>query len=327
MKKEIKAYLAPLRRKIALNTIITVTTYALLTSVVLAFILVLLSRFVVIVDLYKYLSVLFFATLIISLGLILWRLPSWQKTVLTADNLALDQRLITAWSSEQEQSEYLELLSADLRQQMQSVKIEQLYKLKINYRLLALTLLILVAGYSVNLWQTEQSLVAEISRQEQLEIQTIAEDLREKLSADLDKISEAEAKAAAEKLAELLENNLAQSKDKLTALKDISISKSELSKLKEKYQLEESDSKQLIEIESRLTEAERQLGKKSLQQIIADSNQEVGLLKLAGKNEPLYFITFNNFSVITTYNTSPMYAMAVFNLAKSIESQLTEHHK
>ncbi|MBS9781698.1 MAG: lytic murein transglycosylase B [Gammaproteobacteria bacterium] len=61
--------------------------------------------------------------------------------------------------------------------------------------------------------------------------------------------------------------------------------------------------------------------------LIADSNQEVGLLKLAGKNEPLYFITFNNFSVITTYNTSPMYAMAVFNLAKSIESQLTEHHK
>ncbi len=61
--------------------------------------------------------------------------------------------------------------------------------------------------------------------------------------------------------------------------------------------------------------------------LIADSNQRVGLLKLAGKNEPLYFITFTNFSVITTYNTSPMYAMAVFNLSRSIESQLTEQHK
>ncbi len=60
--------------------------------------------------------------------------------------------------------------------------------------------------------------------------------------------------------------------------------------------------------------------------LIADSNQRVGLLKLAGKNNPLYFITFTNFSVITTYNTSPMYAMAVFNLAASIESRLTEQY-
>lgn len=53
-----------------------------------------------------------------------------------------------------------------------------------------------------------------------------------------------------------------------------------------------------------------------------DSHTPTGLLKLDGENQPLYFITFKNFAVITTYNTSPMYAMAVFELAKSIEARL-----
>lgn len=58
------------------------------------------------------------------------------------------------------------------------------------------------------------------------------------------------------------------------------------------------------------------------QHVLASGDHRVGLLTLDGKDEPLYFITFPNFAVITTYNTSPMYAMAVFELAKSIESRL-----
>lgn len=56
-------------------------------------------------------------------------------------------------------------------------------------------------------------------------------------------------------------------------------------------------------------------------QIVHDDN-EVGILKLDGENSPLYFITFNNFVVITTYNTSPMYALAVNNLAEAIEKNI-----
>lgn len=51
---------------------------------------------------------------------------------------------------------------------------------------------------------------------------------------------------------------------------------------------------------------------------------EVGLLALDGEQGKLFFITLKNFNVITTYNTSPMYALAVTELARSILTQLPE---
>lgn len=56
--------------------------------------------------------------------------------------------------------------------------------------------------------------------------------------------------------------------------------------------------------------------------VIVSPNEPVGLLPLDGEQSTLHFVTFKNFSVITTYNTSPMYAMAVFELAKAIELNL-----
>ncbi len=42
------------------------------------------------------------------------------------------------------------------------------------------------------------------------------------------------------------------------------------------------------------------------------------LLKLEGAQGPEYWITFNNFYVISRYNRSPLYSMAVFQLAQAI---------
>lgn len=47
-------------------------------------------------------------------------------------------------------------------------------------------------------------------------------------------------------------------------------------------------------------------------------NEMVGSLILQGEEGDLPFVTYNNFYVITRYNTSPMYAMAVSNLADAI---------
>ena len=46
--------------------------------------------------------------------------------------------------------------------------------------------------------------------------------------------------------------------------------------------------------------------------------EPTSLLTLDGLSGPEQWFTFNNFRVITTYNRSPMYAMAVHQLAQAI---------
>ena len=49
-----------------------------------------------------------------------------------------------------------------------------------------------------------------------------------------------------------------------------------------------------------------------------DPGEPTSLLTLDGLAGPEQWFTFNNFQVITTYNRSPMYAMAVYQLAQAI---------
>lgn len=48
----------------------------------------------------------------------------------------------------------------------------------------------------------------------------------------------------------------------------------------------------------------------------------VSLLELEQKNGPEYWLTLHNFYVITRYNRSPLYAMAVYQLSREIASQM-----
>lgn len=56
------------------------------------------------------------------------------------------------------------------------------------------------------------------------------------------------------------------------------------------------------------------------------NDETVGSLVLQGEQAELPFIIYNNFYVITRYNTSPMYAMAVSNLAARIQELINERH-
>ena len=50
-----------------------------------------------------------------------------------------------------------------------------------------------------------------------------------------------------------------------------------------------------------------------------DPGRKVAVLRLEQKNRLDYWLTFDNFYVITRYNRSPMYAMAVLQLSEEIQ--------
>ena len=50
------------------------------------------------------------------------------------------------------------------------------------------------------------------------------------------------------------------------------------------------------------------------------ADTQVGLLDLAGPHGPEYWVALHNFYVITTYNRSPLYAMAVYQLGQIIDA-------
>jgi len=64
------------------------------------------------------------------------------------------------------------------------------------------------------------------------------------------------------------------------------------------------------------------LGFKSTPELAPDLPAAV--LKLSERKRETYWLTFHNFYVITRYNRSPLYAMAVLQLSQEIEKRVTE---
>jgi len=55
-----------------------------------------------------------------------------------------------------------------------------------------------------------------------------------------------------------------------------------------------------------------------------DADKLVTVIRLEEENSAAYWLGFNNFYVITRYNRSPLYAMAVYELSEEIRRKMTE---
>ena len=55
-----------------------------------------------------------------------------------------------------------------------------------------------------------------------------------------------------------------------------------------------------------------------------EGSTKVGLLELEGPENPEFWVGYKNFFVITSYNHSPLYAMAVYQLSQEIEAGLAK---
>jgi membrane-bound lytic murein transglycosylase B len=75
------------------------------------------------------------------------------------------------------------------------------------------------------------------------------------------------------------------------------------------------------ELEPKLTVAELADAGYTSPVLAADDPRPVTLVRLEAEDGPEYWIAFRNFYVITRYNRSPLYAMAVFQLAQAIAEQ------
>lgn len=63
-----------------------------------------------------------------------------------------------------------------------------------------------------------------------------------------------------------------------------------------------------------------QLGKYHIEPVVTiPSNTTANVIKLQGKNAPLYWLGFHNMYVIMTYNTNIQYAMAAYQLSQEIK--------
>jgi membrane-bound lytic murein transglycosylase B len=54
----------------------------------------------------------------------------------------------------------------------------------------------------------------------------------------------------------------------------------------------------------------------------AQADAPAGVLELGGDDDDEYWVALKNFFVITTYNRSPMYAMAVFQLGQAVKAKM-----
>ncbi len=233
MKKTIKKYLLKLRLKMFMEEILRNFLLALTCCLGFSFIILLGSRLIKInayqdiINKYSIIIAIFF------LGLSFIKFPKFNKTIMVADQLALKERLITAYELADSQEKIHQIQRDDcLKIMEQNKKIHQKYRINFNKNLLYIVLILSVLTTTTLFIETKTSIQNDETQK------TVAKIKKEskKLNKELLKLApkNKEYQAEVKKIIKNLNKKMIKQTNKKNAIKSLSVAKNKLAKLNKK---------------------------------------------------------------------------------------------
>lgn len=230
--KKIKQWIKPVRKKLHMERAINLSFKVLLVGSLLMLLLSIGAHFFPIPFVEKYLILVAYFCLTISLFASIFMYPSIKLTLQKTDLLGFKERFVTAWELREDTTAEAQLQREELESYIKDKRLSKLFLLRPQYRFLISSLVIAVIAISLlfvpSAPKSEAAKVEELQKQLEEEIKDLEaekEKLYEKNDLPKDKKEELDKKL------EALMKQLEKSKTEEEALKNLAIAKNEMKKL------------------------------------------------------------------------------------------------
>jgi hypothetical protein len=230
--KKIKAYIRPIRRKLFVERVIKVFSWLLVTGLVVSLAVTIVSRFIAIPYLIRWISYIGLGTLSLTLFWSFWLYPSLAVGVKLTDHLGMKERLMTALEFEGVDEESTRIQREDTLRRIENVESRPTYSMSFHRRPWMISGILLLCVFGVAMIQTEKSDQARSIEALQEKIAQETPWIEEKLEEDL--LDELLAKEKTiDDMLEALKENIEKATTEEEALKELAMAKNALKDIEE----------------------------------------------------------------------------------------------
>jgi hypothetical protein len=230
--KKIKAYIRPIRRKLFVERVIKVFSWLLVTGLVVSLAVTIVSRFIAIPYLIRWISYIGLGTLSLTLFWSFWLYPSLAVGVKLTDHLGMKERLMTALEFEGVDEESTRIQREDTLRRIENVESRPTYSMSFHRRPWMISGILLLCVFGVAMIQTEKSDQARSIEALQEKIAQETPWIEEKLEDDL--LDEPLAKEKTiDDMLEALKENIEKATTEEEALKELAMAKNALKDIEE----------------------------------------------------------------------------------------------
>lgn len=230
--KKIKAYIRPIRRKLFFERVIKVFSWLLVTGLAVSLAVTIVSRFIAIPYLIRWISYIGLGTLSLTLFWSFWLYPSLAVGVKLTDHLGMKERLMTALEFEGVDEESTRIQREDTLRRIENVESRPTYSMSFHRRPWMISGILLLCVFGVAMIQTEKSDQARSIEALQEKIAQETPWIEEKLEEDL--LDELLAKEKTiDDMLEALKENIEKATTEEEALKELAMAKNALKDIEE----------------------------------------------------------------------------------------------